>query len=116
MVNSQQAWILKRRYKVNSVINYLGRVYQNLTGGNSAPDTLIDWHALTPLPTSGYKGTFIYIGGAQTFTLPANTQVNSVYLNRGLMDDLTDWTLFGTSLTITPTLDVNDEIKVLGLN
>jgi hypothetical protein len=65
---------------------------------------------------NAYTGTFIYTSGPQTFTVPANTKLNLVLLNRYPIDDLTEWTLSGTTLTILTTLVANDEIKAIGIN
>lgn len=43
LVNGNQNWNSKKRYKINETVNYLGFIYQNITGNNSSPELLIDW-------------------------------------------------------------------------
>ena len=43
LVNSNQNWSQKRRYKINNVVSYLGSIYQNSTGINTDPSLLTDW-------------------------------------------------------------------------
>jgi len=73
-------------------------------------------YIVSVIGVNAYKGTFIYTSGLQEFTVPANTKLNSVFLNRGLLDDLVDWSLSGTTLTILTLLAANDEIKAIGIN
>lgn len=46
ITNNNQSWNEKKRYKVNEVVSHLGVIYQNSTGINSNPETLIDWITL----------------------------------------------------------------------
>lgn len=41
--NTNNVWDSKKRYKVNSVVSHNDILYQNITGKNSSPDTLVDW-------------------------------------------------------------------------
>jgi hypothetical protein len=43
--NTSNVWDLKKRYNVNSVVTKNGIEYQNITGKNSDPITLVDWIA-----------------------------------------------------------------------
>jgi len=111
-----KTWNAQRRYKIGQSVSYLNVVYTNATGNNSIPGTNDDWVSLSSSSANAYPGTFIYTSGPQTFTVPSNTKLNSVFLNRGLLDDLTDWSLSGTILTILTPLAPNDEIKAIGIN
>ena len=65
-----------------------------------------------------YNNLFTYTSGAQTFTLPANTKVIMVFLNKAPLYITTEYTVSGTTLTIAAgvVLVANDEIYVNGLN
>lgn len=41
--NSNLVWNPERRYKVNEIVTYFGKTYQNLTGKNSEPVVGSDW-------------------------------------------------------------------------
>ena len=41
--NSNLVWNPERRYKVNEIVTYFGKTYQNLTGKNSEPGVGSDW-------------------------------------------------------------------------
>jgi len=41
--NGVDIWDSKKRYKVNQSVLFNGLSYQNITGGNSSPDSLVDW-------------------------------------------------------------------------
>jgi len=53
--NTNNSWDEKKRYKVNSVVTHSGILYQNTTGKNSSPDTLVDWVSL--VGSGGGDGT-----------------------------------------------------------
>jgi hypothetical protein len=61
--------------------------------------------------TGSLKTEYIYAGGLQEFTLPANSKVVLVTLNYAV---ISDWTVLGNILTIGGVLDVNDQINVYG--
>lgn len=61
--------------------------------------------------SSTLKTSFTYDGSTNIFTLPANSKVIVVTLNNAVIDE---WNVSGNNLTITTTLDVNDEIIVYG--
>ena len=62
-----------------------------------------------------FKQTFTYISGAQTFTLSAGMKAQMVFLNRALLDDLTEWSQTSNVITVTYGLTANDEIKIIGI-
>lgn len=43
LINTNETWNAKKRYKINAVVTYLGSTYQNSTGGNSDPISGNDW-------------------------------------------------------------------------
>lgn len=45
--NRADVWDAKKRYKVNQSVIFNGFSYQNITGGNSSPDLLTDWVAVS---------------------------------------------------------------------
>ena len=67
---------------------------------------------------NAYNNKFIYTSGAQTFTLPADTQVLNVFLNKAPLYITSEYTVAGTTLTIVAgvVLAANDEIYVTGMN
>ena len=112
--NNVQEWNAKRRYKVNEVVTLSGRVYQNLTGANSSPDGLTDWVMIKDSLTGtfeSYQNTFPYVD-TNVFTVPVNLVVVSVLYND---IDTVNYSLVGTSLTITDSLFDGDVIKVRGV-
>lgn len=46
LVNTNEIWSDKRRYKINSVVEYSGSIYQNSTGSNSEPGIGSDWEVI----------------------------------------------------------------------
>lgn len=46
LINTDEVWNPKKRYKINSTVSYLSINYQNSTGGNSDPTLGVDWFAL----------------------------------------------------------------------
>jgi len=62
-----------------------------------------------------FKQTFTYTSGAQTFTLSAGMKAQMVFLNRALLDDLTEWSQTSNIVTVTYGLTANDEIKIIGI-
>lgn len=47
LINDNLTWNSQRRYKINTIVSYLGLNYQNNTGSNSIPDLLTDWQLIT---------------------------------------------------------------------
>ena len=43
LINSNQVWNAKKRYKINEIVTHLGIVYQNITGVNTDPTLETDW-------------------------------------------------------------------------
>lgn len=53
LTNTNETWNAKKRYKINAVVSYLGKDYQNSTGKNSEPGDGSDWYLFNPLGISG---------------------------------------------------------------
>ena len=53
LTNTNETWNAKKRYKINAVVTYLGKTYQNSTGKNSEPGDGSDWYLFNPLGISG---------------------------------------------------------------
>jgi len=62
-----------------------------------------------------FKNTFTYTTGAQDFTLVSGDIAQLVFLNRALLDDLTEWTQVANVINISIPLSANDEIKIIGI-
>ena len=79
MINSQNRFAkniptynAKARYSVNKVVTDGADFYQNITGGNGTPSSLVDWIKLPSL-TGGGSGGFNKIlqwDGTSTITVP----------------------------------------------
>jgi hypothetical protein len=55
LVNSNQVWDAKRRYKINETVTYNDINYQNATGTNSQPGITIDWVVVNLSFTTSYS-------------------------------------------------------------
>jgi len=59
LVNNNETWNPQKRYKINTVVSYLGFDYQNSTGTNSDPTLEIDWipikESVSVLPYATFK-------------------------------------------------------------
>ena len=111
---SVMAWNEKRRYKINQLVDFGGRIYQNFTGVNSSPDLLDDWIVVKDNLTgsfSAYSNEFPYLG-VDTFTIPLNLVIVSVLFN-GF--DTSNYSVLGTVLTVSDVMVTDDVIKVRGV-
>ena len=82
--NTNTIWDSKKRYKVNSNVVYNNILYQNITGKNSAPDTLVDWVILkngNGGVNSDINHTQLTYTSSTKFTKPQNAQIKSVVIN-----------------------------------
>jgi hypothetical protein len=64
LLTTADNWNSKRRYKVNSVVTYLGKEFQNKTGANSIPTDFVDWE-LSSISTTD-SNVINVVGGFQT--------------------------------------------------
>lgn len=101
IINTNQVWDPKRRYRVNEVVNSSGNVYQNFTGGNSDPSLGTDWlflKAISNVPVS-YKQDFT-ADATQKFTVPSGIVIKNAFVNF-VSVAAADWNQIGTEVTVT---------------
>lgn len=120
LVNSNQNWSQKRRYKINNVVSYLGSIYQNSTGINTDPSLLTDWVTVNKVNNEVQTYTEILTENKQTFTLPLGAKVEQVMQNEALLINTTNvlypkrYTFVDNVVTITsPTTVTNNRITIL---
>ena len=72
LINSNQIWNAKKRYKINETVSHLGIIYQNSTGVNTNPTLGTDWDVHFTANQINLSGYGIYandsaaaIGGIQ---------------------------------------------------
>lgn len=116
LIDTGYSWRLNGRYKVNEVVDYLGNSYQNITGKNSSPDSLIDW-VKTNIPILSNKPapvslTAIVAGANQVFTLPLGYKPYTVYVSNGIIYKGTQWTFSGNQLTIIKNINAGNTIYI----
>ena len=73
--NSNLVWNPERRYKVNEIVTYFGKTYQNLTGKNSEPGVGSDWFVpeysiFVPYTGANSSITTVTVGG-----IPSGTDI-----------------------------------------
>lgn len=103
LVNSNQNWSQKRRYKINTVVNYGTSIVQNTTGINSDPALLTDWIFLKSSSDTPYKNDFI-ADVTQQFTVPSGVNIKNVFLN-GISPAGSSWSQSGNIVTVTTSID-----------
>ena len=111
--NSNENWNEKKRYKINTVVKYLGVVYQNSTGSNSEPSILLDWVIVKKddvTPTS-YFQEFIDDGSHQ-YVVPEGIRVQNAFLNGA---QVTPFTQVGTLITTSNSI-TDDLVTLTGSN
>lgn len=106
--NSALVWDSNRRYKVNNIVSYLGKTYQNLTGKNTEPGVGTDW--FIPDSSAFPKIQFTADGSQFTFDLTTTILAKSVFWNGALLDDA-DFSQTANILTLTFTPAIGDKIK-----
>lgn len=107
--NSALVWDYNRRYKVNNIVSYLGKTYQNLTGKNSEPGVGTDW--FIPESNANFpKIQFTADGTTDTFDIGISATIKAVFWNGAILDD-SDWSQTSNILTLTFTPANGDIIK-----
>lgn len=107
--NTASVWDANRRYKVNDIVTYFGKTYQNLTGKNSEPGVGTDW--FMPESNAGFpKIQFAADGTQTTFDLTSTALVSAVFWNGALLDDA-NFSQTDNILTLTFTPAVGEIIK-----
>ena len=109
--NTASVWDANRRYKVNDLVYWLGKKYQNLTGKNSEPGVGADWfYEITPAKPDPIPFTALSTGVNQTFTVPVEPR--SVYKSKGLLYKNTEWSYYELTLTILVSINLGNTIYV----
>ena len=106
--NTASVWDANRRYKVNDLVYWLGKKYQNLTGKNSEPGVGTDWffdNLLKPEPVSFVAAS---TGANQTFTVAF--EPGTVFKSKGFLRKGTEWIYSGTTLTILVSITTGNTI------
>lgn len=101
LINTNENWSDKRRYKINNVVNYAGGVYQNSTGGNSDPSTGIDWvfiKSVSSVPVAYHEDFTADV--TQIFEVPLGIVIKNVFLNN-VSANGSDWSQTGIEVTVT---------------
>jgi len=111
LINTNETWNSKRRYKINYIVEHLGGIYQNSTGGNSDPILKIDWIFLKSTSNSlSEKLQFIADGVSATYNIGTLAIIKAIFWNSALLND-SDWSQTGTTLTLTFIPSLGDLIK-----
>ena len=95
LVNSNQNWNAKKRYKINAVVTYLGETYQNSTGGNSEPGVVNDW-ILTK--SKDISGTNDIINESDVDGITTTEALNNLLIATGLTEQI-EFTAIGGETT-----------------
>lgn len=101
LINTNENWSDKRRYKINNVVNYVGGIYQNITGGNSIPSLGTDWlflKSVSNVPVA-YHEDFI-ADATQKFNVDPGIVIKNVFLNN-ISAKGSDWSQTGIEVTVT---------------
>lgn len=115
LINSNQSWNSKRRYKINSVVNYLGSIYQNSTGINTDPILGTDWvivKKLDIIPLVFHQD--FYADASQQFTVPEGILIENVFINF-VSAAGADWNQLGQIITVTSSI-TGDFVTLTGRN
>lgn len=115
LINGDENWNEKKRYKINAVVNYLGSIYQNKTGINSEPSLGNDWIIVKKLdivPLVFHQDFYADI--TQEFTIPEGILIENVFINF-VSAAGADWSQSGTTVTVTSSI-VGDFITLTGRN
>ncbi len=113
--NSNANWNEKKRYKINSLVDYVGSTYQNSTGSNSDPTLGLDWVVVKKLDVIPvvYHQDFI-ASGSTDFIVDEGILIQNVFLN-SISVNGADWSQSGTTVTIT-TVQNGDLVTLTGRN
>ena len=76
LTNTNETWNAKKRYKINAVVTYLGKTYQNSTGKNSEPGDGSDWYLFNPL---GISGTDDILNESSVAGINTTDALNNIY-------------------------------------
>lgn len=113
LINSDQVWNPKRRYKINEVVQHFGYVYQNSTGINTDPLLGPNWGIVKKMDVIPviYYNEFID-SGTHEFAVPDGILIQNAFLNGA---QVTPFSQSGTSITV-PNSITNDLVTLTGRN
>lgn len=113
LINTNESWNEKKRYKINSVVSYLGSIYQNSTGANSDPVLGNDWVVVKKLDVIPvvYQDDFIDSGTHQ-FEVPEGILIQNAFLNDAQVGRFSQ---SGTTVTVSNS-ETNDLVTLTGRN
>jgi len=111
LINSNESWNAKRRYKINAVVTHNGSTWQNATGINSEPGATTDWILLKTSSVIIYDNDFVD-SGTHSFTVPSGIYIQNAFLNGA---QVVPFTQTGTIVTV-PSAITDDLVKLTGRN
>lgn len=113
LINSNENWNVKKRYKRNSTVSYFGSIYQNSTGINSDPLLGNDWLVVkkVDIVPSIYYEEFID-SGTHEFIVPEGILVQNAFLNGAQVVAFTQT----DDLVTVPTAVTDDLVTLTGRN
>lgn len=111
LLNTNEEWNPKRRYKVNSVVTRNSVMYQNSTGQNSAPELGIDWFSATALSIPP-KLKRIGDGVSDSFDIGTIALVKQVFYE-SVMQDGDVWNQSGSTISFNFIPETGKSIQFL---
>ena len=114
LLNNVPDYNSKKRYFVNQIVLKDGIQYQNITGGNGDPASLIDWVSLTVSGGGGstwYESYFAYTGGIKSVPSGFKGTVRNLDNPQAQVTN----SVLGTSLTVTAGASSGDSLLVFGI-
>lgn len=115
LINSNENWNSKKRYKINTVVSYVGSIYQNSTGANSDPLLGNDWvmvKKLDVIPLVFHQD--FYADASKEFYVPEGILIENAFLNF-ISAAGADWSQSGTIVTVTSSVE-GDLVTLTGRN
>lgn len=109
LINSNENWNAKKRYKINTVVTYVGLIYQNSTGANSDPLLGNDWIVLKKLdviPVIFYDD--FVDSGTHEFIVPEGILIQNAFLNGAQVSPFSQ-----TGMIVTVTNSLTDDLVTL---
>jgi len=113
LVNTNETWNAKRRYKINACVDYNGGIYQNSTGANSVPTANIDWVFLNPFLNNLSEQLEFEANGIDDFIDIGTTDKIKSFFYSSVLQEKSYWSQFGSIITFTFIPDAGYGIKNL---
>lgn len=113
LINSNENWNDKKRYKINTVVSYVGSIFQNSTGANSDPLLANDWIVVKKLDLIPviYYDDFVD-SGTHEFIVPEGILIQNAFLNGA---QVSPFSQTGTTVAVTNSL-TDDLVTLTGRN